>query len=379
LITALALPAPVSNVRFMSPEHLARWRMHNLRLAGPPFDRPTDVIGWLGAVQSQDYGPAKWSLGHRTTGLRDSDVDRLLAEGKILRTHVLRPTWHFVLPADIHWMLELTAPRIHQLSSYYYRQLELDDAIQKKCRRIIERALRSEGQLTRKEIQATLERGGIRAQGPRLGYIMMYAELNRLVCSGSLKGRQHTYALLEERAPHANELTRDQGLAELTRRYFTGHGPATINDFKWWSSLTVADIKRGLEMVGRELSSQDIDGTTFWFGEEPPARRPTPPIVNLLQPYDEYLVGYSPETKYVVDATGRARSSPAGTTVPNDLVIINGQVAGFWRRTLGARSVEVEVRLFEPLTRAGSKALAGTVAAHAEFLGLSAELTTTII
>jgi hypothetical protein len=363
----------------MKPERLAHWRMHDLRLTGPAFDQAIDVIAWLGAVQSQDYGLAKWSLGHRTAGLRDSDVDRLLDEGTILRTHVLRPTWHFVLPADIRWMLELTAPRIHQLSAYYYRQLELDHSIQKKCGKIIDRALRSEGQLMRKEIQALLERAGVQAKGPRLGYIVMHAELNGLICSGALKGKQHSYALLEERAPHATELTREQALAELTRRYFTSHGPATINDFKWWSSLTVSDIRAGLEMVGRELSTQEIDGMMFWFADKLPARRSTSTTVHLLQPYDEYLVGYSPETKYVVDATGRVRAAPAGTTVPNGVAVVKGQIAGFWKRTLGAGSVAIEARLFERLGAVGTKALGGAAAAHAEFLGLSAELTTSII
>jgi hypothetical protein len=363
----------------MRPERVAYWRMHNLRLTGPAFDQPIDVIAWMGAVQSQDYGVAKWSLGYRTDGLRDSDVDRLLAEGTILRTHVLRPTWHFVSPADIRWMLELTAPRIHQSSAYYYRRLELDDSVQKKCDKIIERALRSEGQLMRKEIQAVLERAGVQAKGPRLGYIMMYAELNGLICSGALKGKQHTYALLEERAPQATELTREQALAELTRRYFTSHGPATINDFKWWSSLTVSDIRAGLEMVGHELSTQEIDGMTFWFADKLPARRSTATTVHLLQPYDEYLVGYSPETKYVVDATGRARSAPAGTTVPNGVVVVKGQVAGFWKRTWDAGWVAIEARLFEPLSAVAFKALIRAADAHADFLGLRGELTTTIL
>jgi hypothetical protein len=361
----------------MNPEDLARWRMSSLRLVGPAFDRPTDVIRWLGAVQSQDYGPAKWSLGHRTTGLHDPDVDRLLAQGSILRTHVLRPTRHFVLPTDIRWMLELTAPRIHQISAYYYRQLELDAAVQKRCSALIQRALRREGQLIRKEIQAMLEKAGIRANGPRLGYILMHAELTGLICSGALKGKQQTYALLEERAPVAKELTRDQALAELTSRYFTSHGPATSGDFKWWSSLTVSEIKKGLEMVGPRLSSEVIDDMTFWFGEAAPRRRPRSPTVQLLQPYDEYLVGYSPETKYVLDAAGGARSRSAGATVPNGIVILDGQVAGHWKRTLTNDSVVIEARLYEPFTGARSKALQAVVESHGRFVGLAPKLTAT--
>src|SRR3954447_736776 len=100
---------------------LAHRRMHNLRLSGPPLASVEDAVRWLGAVQSQDYGPAKWSIGQRTIGVDDGDLDRAFDEGALLRTHVLRPTWHFVLPADIRWMLALTAPRVHALNAYMYR------------------------------------------------------------------------------------------------------------------------------------------------------------------------------------------------------------------------------------------------------------------
>lgn len=167
--------------------------MGNLRLWGDPFDAPQDVVSWLCAVQSQNYGPAKWSIAQRTAGVGDADIDRAFADGAILRTHVLRPTWHFVAPADIKCMLQLTAPRVHALNAYMYRQLELDDAVLKKCNQLLAGVLRGGAQLTRKELGAVLEGAGVAADGFRLAYILMNAELSGIVCSGrSREGSTHT-------------------------------------------------------------------------------------------------------------------------------------------------------------------------------------------
>jgi hypothetical protein len=214
-------------------------------------------VRWLGAAQSQDYHPAKWSVAERTGGVGDATMDRAFADGTILRTHILRPTWHFVLPADIRWLLQLTAPRVHALNAYPYRRLGLDDAVLAKSAALLAGALRGGNQRTRKELGAVLEGAGVATDGFRLAYILMHAELNGLVCSGAPRGRQHTYALLDERAERR---TRDEALAKLTLRYFTSHGPATAKDLRWWSSLTAADVATGLELVGSQLGREVVDG-----------------------------------------------------------------------------------------------------------------------
>jgi hypothetical protein len=357
----------------LSGEFIAQWRMRNLRLTGAPLDAPEDVVRWLGAVQAQDYGPAKWSIGHRTGAITDAALDRAFADARLLRTHVLRPTWHFVLPADIRWMLQLTGPRVHALNAYYSRQLELDDAVLAQSTAVLVEALRDGHQLTRKELQARLDRAGIATPGFRMAYILMHAELNAVICSGALSGKQHTYALLDERAPPAKRLTHDEALAELTLRYFTSHGPASVKDFKWWSSLTAAQIKHGLEMVRPQLKREVIDGVTYWFGVPPPSDPRALPAVHLLQGYDEYAVGYS-ETKYVLDVTGRARSTILDRSVFIGLTIIDTQVAGHWKRTLTKDSVALEVALYAEPDAAQRHALATVVRQHGEFLGLSATL-----
>jgi hypothetical protein len=358
----------------MDDRSIADWRMRSLRLSGDPFATPERVVQWLGAVQSQDYAPAKWSVGRRARGGNDADLEQAFARGAILRTHVLRPTWHFVLPADIRWMLELTAPRVQALSAYYFRQQGLDSALLDKCDALLAGALRGGNHLTRKEVAAMLERSGITATGTRLGHLLMNAELNGILCSGPVKGKQHTYALLDERAPDASRLDRDEALAELTLRYFTGHGPATVKDFRWWSSLTIADINKGLEMVGARLDHETIDGRSYWFAEPPPSSASPSPTVELLQPYDEYLVGYS-ESKYVLDVSGAARSGPRDRTVFNAVVILDGQVAGHWRRTVGRDSVLIEVALYAPFEDAQTAALHAAAARHGEFLGRPTNVT----
>jgi hypothetical protein len=360
----------------LTNRHIAEWRLHNVRLDGAPFQSPEDVVGWLVAVQSQDYGPAKWSLGQRTSQSSDAAIDRLIAEGHILRTHVLRPTWHFVLPADIRWLLELTAPRVHAFNAYYYRQWALDQAVLQTCADQLVGLLRGGIQLTRKELEVALARAGIaEPTGVRMGLILMHAELNGVLCSGAPRGKQRTYALLDERVPAsvARQLDHEEALAELTRRYFTSHGPATVKDFRWWSSLTSAEIKTGLAMVGGQLEREVIDGATYWFGVSAPAEKARSPIVHLVQGYDEYVVGYG-ESKFALDAAGTARSVSHANVVFNMLVLLDSQLAGHWKRTLSKDTVTIEVALYAEFDAAQTQALHAAAARHAQFLGMTPNL-----
>jgi hypothetical protein len=203
----------------------------------------------------------------------------------------------------------------------------------------------------------------------------MNAELNGVVCSGPLRGKQQTYALLDERAPHAKRLSRDEALAELTLRYFTSHGPATAKDFRWWSSLTAAEIKRGLEMVAPGLEHEVFDGVSYWFAPSTPHPLPAPPAVQLLQAYDEYIVGYS-ESKYVLNISGDARWMARARPIFNGVVILDGQVAGYWRRTPRSDSVLVEVAHHTPLDATQTRALHASATAYGAFLGLTAQVET---
>ncbi|MGH2794974.1 MAG: winged helix DNA-binding domain-containing protein [Actinomycetota bacterium] len=359
----------------MDAATLARRRQQNLLLTGKPLDSAEEVVRWLGAVQSQDFGAAKWSVAQRTRRLTDAAFDEAFNAGSILRTHVLRPTWHFVLPEDIGWLLELTGPRVRRQMGSYDRKLGLDAAETKRCTALIVKTLRRAGRQTRQELRAMLENAGVEAQGQRLNHIMLNAELTGAICSGGVLGKQQTYALLEERAPNTRSLSPDEALAELTVRFFTSHGPATPKDFRWWSTLPLADIKRGLEMVGAALEHETVEGVTYWFSPRTVARKPRAPRVHLLQPYDEYIVGYT-ESRRLLDISGVAH-----TWFPDvfgGALALDGQIVGHYRRTVGKDSVVVDASLFRRFDAAQKKELRAEVDRLGAFLGLPASVETRV-
>ena len=263
-------------------------RLHNQCITRTGHRRPADLVAWLGAVQAQEFGPAKWGLGLRLPETTtEGKIDRAFDAGEILRTHVMRPTWHFVARADIRWMLELTAPRVHQTLSHYLRRQGLDIATRTRAAAVFERVLDGHA-LTRSELGTHLGRAGIVARGMPLALLTIFAELEGVICSGPRRGKEFTYAQVAERAPNARRLPRDEALAELTLRYFRSHGPATIRDFVWWSGLTTPDAKRGLEI--NRARSDAIDGCTYWTTAGTPRRSVVSRSVHLLPIYDEYLV-----------------------------------------------------------------------------------------
>jgi DNA glycosylase AlkZ-like len=352
----------------LTPAEIARLRLLNQHINGTRFTQPAELVAWLGAVQSQDYAGAKWALGLRLPGSHDDEVERAFASGAILRTHVMRPTWHFVAPADIRWMLALTAPRVHALSDYYYRKTGLDDALFARCADILTRTLQGGQQRTRDELRGALEQAGITLDDPlRLNYILIWTELNGLICSGPRRGKQFTYALLEERVPPARPLERDKGLAELTRRYFTSHGPATARDFSWWSGLTVADAQRGLAILGSDLQREQTEGQTHWFAPSALSARQTIEMAHLLPNYDEYAVGYQG-----YDALFQGLG--AERLVYRHALVIEGQVAGGWKRGLTKSAASVELKTLTPLGEVQRQAVSSAADRYGAFLGLPVEL-----
>ena len=354
----------------MKSSDIAQRRMHSQHLWGAPFDTPEDVVHWLAAVQGQDYLVAKWSLAQRAKGVTGPAIDRALADGSILRTHVLRPTWHFVVPGDIRWILELTGPRVHLQNAHYYRKLELDEELLAKTNSLLARTLEGGHQLTRNDVAAVLERSGITASGPRLAYILMHAELDAVICSGGLNGKQQTFALLEERAPSANPLDREEALAELTRRYFISRGPVTVKDFARWSGLTAADAMVGLEMVSSQLEHEVVDDRDYWFAPTSlPAKRTTR-VVDLVQGLDECIISYS----HSRDALRPLPPTPGEPTVFAHAILLDGRLIGHWRREFDKKTVVVEASLYRPLNRTETRALEAAVERYGNFEGAPTRL-----
>jgi hypothetical protein len=283
----------------------------------------------------------------------------------------MRPTWHFVTPSDIRWMLALTAPRVHAVSAYYYRKHELDSRIFARSGAFFERALRGAKQLTRVELGAVLGKAGIPAEGSRLGHLMMRAELDAIVCSGPRRGKQFTYALFDERAPSARTLDRDESLAELARCYFSSHGPATLRDYVWWSGLTTRDAKAGIEMARSTLVQEVMNGRTYWFNPSRSAVRRAPPRVHLLPNYDEHLIAYK-DRGALPDAL-RSLIWPAEDAFAHYLVV-DGQLVGTWRRSLGTNKAVIDVRTSRPLKRDEKKALAAEAVRYGRFMSMPVTL-----
>ncbi len=358
----------------MNSLDIAHQRLNNQKLLQTTFTKPDQVVSRLGAVQAQDYAGAKWAVAQRINGITDAALDQAFADGAILRTHLLRPTWHFVTPADIRWMLMLTAPRVHAVSAFMYRQLELNKAIIRKSYAVLERTLRGNKQLTRTELGAAFNKAGIVAEGMRLGYFMMSAELDGIICSGARKGRQFTYALLEERVPQVKALKRDEALAELIKRYFTTRGPATLHDFMWWSGLTMVDAKSGIEMVKSEFMHEDINGKTYWFSESKPPAKEKSPIAYLLPNYDEYFIGFKDRSAIGNRITWSNLDESSSAFIAH-ILFIDGQIVGGWKRTFKKNEAVVELNLLTNLTTVENQAISAAAERYSEFLGMPVTLT----
>src|SRR5262245_12233175 len=347
-------------------DDIAGRRLWNQGMTRTALRRPADVVAWMGAVQAQEYEPAKWALGLRLgDGASEKEIERAFEQGRILRTHVMRPTWHFVAAADIRWLLALTAPRVHRILASYNRRLGLETRVLVRSTALLERALRDRRYLTRGELGEHLQRAGLTFAGMRLASVAMYAELEGVICSGPRRGRQFTYALIEERALKVDPISRDEALAALSRRFFTSHGPATIRDFVWWSGLTTADARRGLDINrGR---AEDADGTRYWSIGPAPRGTSNDRTVHLLPIYDEYLVAY--RDRVAVPHVSPVIAPESRAVIFQHAVIAGGQIAGTWRIPRQSGEVRVDVIPRRRLTRSEQRGVTEAVERYARFTG----------
>jgi hypothetical protein len=301
-------------------------------------------------------------------GATAESIDKALAAGDIIRTHVLRPTWHFVAPGDVRWMLELTANRIRMHTATRLRFMELNDAIFTKCAGIISRLLEGGKQLARTEIAEALKQGGIATNEQRFIHIMLELELQQLICSGGREGKQLTYALLDERVPKARTLSKDEALATLAGRYFTSHGPATLQDFAWWSGLKIDECKMGLEGCSKRLESVLMGDIRYFLGAEKyPISKSARAL--LLPNYDEYIVSYKDRSS-TIDAKHIDKADPRGT-IFNNTLIINDMIAGTWKKEFKKDTVAIVITPFKPLSQAAQTAANTAAKRYAKFLGMN--------
>lgn len=351
---------------------VAQQRLVNQWIDRSESVEPHDVVGWMGAVQAQDYLGALWAVGLRVPGTAEADIERALGERRIVRTWPLRGTLHFVAAADVRWILALAAPRAMAQAAGRLRQLGLDQTALGRSRELLTEALHGGQQLTRAAIYERLESGGVSPAGQRGIHIIGRLAQEGLICFGARKGKQPTFVLLEEWVPAANTLPREEALAELTRRYFTSHGPATLQDFVWWSGLTKSDARAGLEMMRGYLVEEVIAEQTHWRAASTSTLTPPSMAAHLLPAFDEYLVGYQ-DRRAVLDPL-RVKHINAGGGMLNPAIVIDGQVRGTWKRTLKRDTVTITPTWFSPPTDPQRHAFHAAAQRYATFLNLPASI-----
>jgi Winged helix DNA-binding domain len=348
---------------------IAACRLSNQRIASPPPATPGDVVSWLGAVQAQDYLGALWAVGLRMREATEAGIERALADRSIVRTWPMRGTLHFVAAADVRWMLELMTPRIVARNKpRLQREFDLDDTVIGRSRDLSIQALQGGRQLTRDDMYEALEAGQISARGQRGLHILWWLAQEGLLCFGAREGKQQTFVLLDEWVPQAKTLQKDEALAELARRYFTSHGPATLQDFAWWSGLTTSDASAGLDMAGPHLVQETIEGRTWWFDPSMSMAKEKPSSAHLLPAYDEYTVAYK-DRNAVLDPVDAKRAA-TGNGIFYPILVIDGQVMGTWKRTLKRGSVVITPRPFRSLSKTGERAVATAARRYGAFLGI---------
>ena len=346
---------------------LAELRLHTQGIASARFETAEDVVRALGAVQSQDYNAALWALGLRLKSASVQAVEAAFARRTIVRTWPMRGTLHTVPAADARWMLELMTPRVIAASASRYRQLELDDKVFAKSAKLVLKALQAGKQITRPDFYKILESGGVATSDSRGLHILGHLAQKQLICFGPRAGKQQTIVLFDEWVPSTPRVEREEALGLLARKYFTGHGPATVQDLAWWSGLTLTDVRKGLEAIKSELEQITVGERTYWLA--PGASGGPIGEAYLLPVYDEYLVAYRDRSA----ALDPARKLQPGEGTLGPAILIGGVIAGTWTRALKKDRLVLALKTFAPATPAKRRLLANAAERLGRFLGVEVE------
>jgi hypothetical protein len=354
----------------MTPQDIAQSRLYQQQIASTKFKAPGQVVAWLGALQAQDFAGAKWSIGLRLPEATEAGIEQAIAAKTIVRTWPMRGTLHFVAAEDARWMLKLLTPRIIAQTAGRHRQLELDEATFARSKELFAQALQGGQQLTRDEMQQLLEGANISTAGQRGYHILVRSAQDGLICFGVPSGKQQTFTLLDEWTPATKSLERDEALAELAKRYFMSHGPATIQDLAWWSGLTLTDARAGLEQVKSKLSQETVNGQTYWLSPDMPVIEADSPTAYLLPGFDEYMLGYT-DRSAIVEAIHAQKIVPGKNGVFNPTIVIDGKVMGTWKRTVKKDTVTITLSPFASFSQAQNRAIGVAAEHYGRFVGTS--------
>lgn len=355
----------------MTPIELLKLRLANQQIINSQFTNPGEVVRCLGAVQAQDYMGSLWAIGCRMKNAKEKNIETAIAEKTIVRTWPMRGTLHFLAPEDVKWMLRLLTPRVISKAASIYRNSGLDKKLFDKSRKIFIKALQGGKQLLRSEMYQVLEDAKIDTSNTRGLHILGVLAQEGLICFGPRIGKQPSFVLLDEWITNHKSLAGDEAIAELAERYFTSHGPATIQDFCWWSGLTQAEAKRGLEKIKQNLVEEKINGQSFWMKAIMPARIKTPGIY-LLPPFDEYLVSYKDRSAALENLHSKQVFTVNGIFSP--VVIINGKIAAIWKRTITKKEVIIELQAFQKFTPPQKEGIKKAAKKYGRFIGLEPKL-----
>jgi hypothetical protein len=344
-------------------------RLHNQQIAGTGCDSPGGLVKHLVAMQAQDHAGAKWSIGLRLPDATDSDVEKAIADRAIVRTWLMRGTLHFVAAEDVHWILGLVAPRIISGSATRHQQLDLDNGTFAHCKEIFLNALQGGRHLTRDEMYALLEKAHISTTGQRGYHILWWAALEGLICFGPQDGKQQTFVLLDEWVPKKKILGRNQALAELARRYFASRGPATLQDFVWWSGLKITDARAGLIAAASELGQFTVDGQTYWMSSDTANVFEKMQRIYLLPGFDEYMLGYKDRTA-ILDPHDAHQIVPWKNGMFSSTIVMDGRITGTWRRTFKRGSVIIKPQPFVAFTAKELEQFSAAADHYGRFLGM---------
>jgi hypothetical protein len=337
---------PIANQTMtIDPDNISSLRSFNQQITVSKFKTAKEIVSWLGAIQAQDYNMAKWALGIRLQNSTEIVINNEIDSGSIIRTHLLRPTWHIVSSNDIYWIQELSAPQIRSSLKYRDKQLGLTDTIFRKCNKIFEKTLRDRNHKTREELIQELINAKIEVDNNRASHIFLRAEIDGIICSGKQKGGKPTYAFLTEWVPIKNRTYRDEALKELALRYFTSRGPATIQDFSWWSGLSSNNSKLALELNKSNLISETIENKTFWFVDSSNMPNPINKEIYLLPAFDEFLISYRDRTASLLSIGNKKTISDNGIFYPT--ILMGGQIIGTWKRNIKGNHIILTIDLFK--------------------------------
>jgi hypothetical protein len=350
---------------------IVQQRLYNQRLTRPDLASPAEVVRWFGAVQAQDLAGSRYAIGLRMPAATEAVVEKAIGDRSIVRTWPMRGTIHYVPGEDARWMLKLLAHRQNVRYRGVYRRAGLTEEIIARAGEFLARALQGGKQMKREELYAALEQAGIATTNEQRGlHLLGYWAREGLICLGPRHGKQPSFTLLDEWIPKPRLLEGEEALALLARRYFTSHGPATEHDFAWWSGVTLAEARLSLKMIETKLVRTSEDSRTYWAGPSAPTAPFPGPTAYLLPPYDEFTVAYKDRSGFL-DPTLSEQEQSYGI---GPSILLDGRIAGSWKRTLQKDSVLVRLNPFASLKEEQRAALAMAAESYGRFLGLPVEI-----